>query len=159
DLAEMVCSNSFRSDNPHNAVGLLKREMEALDSLVMASARETAVPAGDALAVDRGAFARRVTEAVEREAGIRIVREEREDLPAAHLVVVATGPLTSEKLSARLRELLGEGELYFYDSMAPIVAADSLDFSKIYRASRYGKGDGDDYLNCPLDRAAYEEFV
>jgi methylenetetrahydrofolate--tRNA-(uracil-5-)-methyltransferase len=159
DLAEMVCSNSFRSDNPHNAVGLLKREMEALDSLVMACARETAIPAGDALAVDRSAFARRVTEAIEGEPGIEVMREERGDFPQADFVVVATGPLTSEGLSSRLRELLGEGELYFYDSMAPIVTADSLDFSKIYRASRYGKGEGDDYLNCPLDRPTYEEFV
>ena len=159
DLAEMVCSNSFRSDNPHNAVGLLKREMEALGSLVMACARETSVPAGDALAVDRNAFARKITEAVEREAAIRIVREECPELPPADIVVIATGPLTSERLSQSIRRLLGEGELYFYDSMAPIVTADSLDFSKIYSASRYGKGNGEDYLNCPLDRSRYEEFI
>jgi methylenetetrahydrofolate--tRNA-(uracil-5-)-methyltransferase len=159
DFAEMVCSNSFRSDNPHNAVGLLKREMEALGSLVVACARETSVPAGDALAVDRDAFARRVTLAIERETEIEIVRDECPELPPAEIVVIATGPLTSERLSNSIRRLLGEGELYFYDSMAPIVTADSLDLSKIYRASRYGKGDGDDYLNCPLDREQYEEFV
>ncbi len=159
NLAEMVCSNSFRSDNPHNAVGLLKREMEALGSLVMARARESAVPAGDALAVDRDAFARSVTAAIENEPNIEIVREECPDLPARGIVVLATGPLTSARLSESIRALLGEGELYFYDSMAPIVTADSLDFAKIYRASRYGKGEGEDYLNCPLDRAQYEEFI
>jgi methylenetetrahydrofolate--tRNA-(uracil-5-)-methyltransferase len=155
----MVCSNSFRSDNPHNAVGLLKREMEALGSLVMARARESAVPAGDALAVDRDAFARSVTAAIESEPNIEIVREECPELPPRGIVVLATGPLTSARLSESIRTLLGEGELYFYDSMAPIVTADSLDFAKIYRASRYGKGEGEDYLNCPLDRAQYEEFI
>ncbi|MGH9441871.1 MAG: methylenetetrahydrofolate--tRNA-(uracil(54)-C(5))-methyltransferase (FADH(2)-oxidizing) TrmFO [Thermoanaerobaculia bacterium] len=159
NLAEMVCSNSFRSDNPQNAVGLLKREMEALGSLVMACARETAVPAGDALAVDREAFAVRVTAAIEGEALVEIVREECPALPPDGIAVVATGPLTSAKLSESIRNLLGEGALYFYDSMAPIVTADSLDPAKIYRASRYGKGEGDDYLNCPLDREQYEEFI
>lgn len=159
NLAEMVCSNSFRSDNPHNAVGLLKREMEALGSLVMARARESAVPAGDALAVDRDAFARAVTTAIQNEPNVEIVREECPDLPPGGIVVLATGPLTSARLSESIRTLLGEGELYFYDSMAPIVTADSLDFTKIYRASRYGKGEGEDYLNCPLDRAQYEEFI
>ncbi len=159
NLAEMVCSNSFRSDNPHNAVGLLKREMEALGSLVMACARKSAVPAGDALAVDRDAFALSITAAIESEPRVEIVREECPDLPPGGIVVLATGPLTSARLSESIRALLGEGELYFYDSMAPIVTADSLDFAKIYRASRYGKGDGEDYLNCPLDRAQYEEFV
>jgi methylenetetrahydrofolate--tRNA-(uracil-5-)-methyltransferase len=158
-LAEMVCSNSFRSDNPHNAVGLLKREMERLDSLVMSAAREASVPAGDALAVDRAAFADRVTGAIAARPEIRIVREEATSVPDDDLVVVATGPLTSEPLSRSIRELLGAEALYFYDSMAPIVEAGSLDLSQIYPASRYGKGGGEDYLNCPMTKEQYEELV
>jgi len=158
-LAEMVCSNSFRSDNPLNAVGLLKREMEALDSLVMACARQTRVPAGDALAVDRAAFSERVTAAIAASARIEIAREEIGAIPPEGLVVLATGPLTSGALARSIRERLGTDALYFYDSMAPIVTVDSLDQSQIYPASRYGKGDGDDYLNCPMTRAQYEQFV
>ncbi|HKB72601.1 MAG TPA: methylenetetrahydrofolate--tRNA-(uracil(54)-C(5))-methyltransferase (FADH(2)-oxidizing) TrmFO [Thermoanaerobaculia bacterium] len=158
-LAEMVCSNSFRSDNPLNAVGLLKREMEALDSLVMACAREARVPAGDALAVDRAAFSERVTAAIAASARIEIAREEIGAIPPEGLVVLATGPLTSGALARSIRERLGTDALYFYDSMAPIVTVDSLDQSQIYPASRYGKGDGDDYLNCPMTRAQYEQFV
>jgi methylenetetrahydrofolate--tRNA-(uracil-5-)-methyltransferase len=158
-LAEMVCSNSFRSDNPLNAVGLLKREMEALDSLVMACARQARVPAGDALAVDRAAFSERVTAAIAASARIEIAREEIGAIPPEGLVVLATGPLTSGALARSIRERLGTDALYFYDSMAPIVTVDSLDQSQIYPASRYGKGDGDDYLNCPMTRAQYEQFV
>src|SRR5512142_941441 len=130
DFAEMVCSNSFRSDNPTNAVGLLKREMEALDSLVMRCARETRVPAGDALAVDRAAFASRVTGALEGRREIEVVRSEVGEIPPEGIVVVATGPLTSDALARSIRERLGTDALYFYDSMAPIVAADSIDFEK-----------------------------
>jgi methylenetetrahydrofolate--tRNA-(uracil-5-)-methyltransferase len=159
NLAEMVCSNSFRSDNPANAVGLLKREMEALDSLVMRCARETRVPAGDALAVDRGEFAARMTSAIEARSEIEIARTEIGEIPARGIVVVATGPLTSDALARSIRERLGTEALYFYDSMAPIVAAESIDFEKVYWASRYGKGGSDDYLNCPMTREQYEEFV
>jgi methylenetetrahydrofolate--tRNA-(uracil-5-)-methyltransferase len=159
DLAEMVCSNSFRSDNPLNAVGLLKREMAALGSLVIACARETRVPAGDALAVDRRAFSAAVTRAIAARPEIEIVRGEAADLPEEGLVVVATGPLTSDALARSIRARLGDEALYFYDSMAPIVTADSLDFDRVYPASRYGKGGGDDYLNCPMTKAQYEEFV
>jgi methylenetetrahydrofolate--tRNA-(uracil-5-)-methyltransferase len=158
-LAEMVCSNSFRSDNPANAVGLLKREMERLDSLVLRAARLAAIPAGDALAVDRDEFARIVTEEISARQEIEIIRSEVTDLPADGLLVVATGPLTTEALSRAIRLRLGTEHLYFYDSLAPIVAADSLDLTKIYAASRYGKGGGRDYLNCPMTRAQYEEFV
>ncbi len=158
-LAEMVCSNSFRSDNPLNAVGLLKREMEALDSLVLSAARAARVPAGDALAVDREDFSRRVTEAIGSRPEITIRRGEAARVPAEGFVVIATGPLTSESLSQTLRGMLGTEALYFYDSMAPIVTADSLDRTKIYSASRYGKGGGEDYLNCPMTRPQYEEFV
>jgi methylenetetrahydrofolate--tRNA-(uracil-5-)-methyltransferase len=157
--AELVCSNSFRSDNPLNAVGLLKREMEALDSLVIASARASAVPAGDALAMDREVFAQRVTEALASRPEIEIVREEVTAIPAEGYVVVASGPLTSPALDRAIGELLGTEDLYFYDSIAPVVLTDSLDFSRMYRASRYGKGGGEDYWNCPLTREQYERFV
>jgi methylenetetrahydrofolate--tRNA-(uracil-5-)-methyltransferase len=159
DLAEMVCSNSFRSDNPLNAVGLLKREMAELGSLVIACARETRVPAGDALAVDRRAFSAAVTRAIASRPEIEIVRGEAADLPEEGFVVVATGPLTSDALARSIRARLGDEALYFYDSMAPIVTADSLDFDRVYPASRYGKGGGDDYLNCPMTKDQYQEFV
>jgi methylenetetrahydrofolate--tRNA-(uracil-5-)-methyltransferase len=157
--AELVCSNSFRSDNAANAVGLLKREMEALDSLVIRCARQAAVPAGDALAMDRDVFAGLVTEAIAGRPEIALVREEARGIPGEGYVVLATGPLTSPALDAAIGELLGTGDLYFYDSIAPIVSASSLDFSKMYALSRYGKGGGEDYWNAPLDRAPYEEFV
>ena len=157
--AELVCSNSFRSDNPRNAVGLLKREMELLDSLVIASARAAAVPAGDALAMDRDDFSRRVTEAIESRPEIEIVRDQVTEIPRETYAVLATGPLTSEALDRAIGELLGTEDLYFYDSMAPIVAASSLDLSKMYPLSRYGKGSGDDYLNCPLTKEEYEGFI
>ena len=157
--AELVCSNSFRSDNPRNAVGLLKREMELLDSLVIASARAAAVPAGDALAMDRDEFSRRVTEAIQSHPGIEIVRDEVTEIPRETFAVLATGPLTSASLDHAIGELLGTEDLYFYDSMAPIVTLSSLDLSKMYALSRYGKGSGDDYWNCPLTREEYEGFV
>lgn len=160
-LAEMVCSNSFRSDNPANAVGLLKREMESVGSLVLEEARKAAVPAGDALAVDRTIFADAVTRRLAAEPLLTIVRAEAEALPdpGGGFVVVATGPLTSPALEKALLALLGEKYLYFYDAMAPIVEAASLDMEKLYALSRYGKGGGDDYLNVPLSRAEYEAFV
>jgi methylenetetrahydrofolate--tRNA-(uracil-5-)-methyltransferase len=157
--AELVCSNSFRSDNPRNAVGLLKREMEALDSLVIRSARASAVPAGDALAMDRGVFAGLVTEAIASRPEIELVRQEARAIPPEGFVVIATGPLTSPALDAAIGALLGTADLYFYDSMAPIVEASSLDLSKMYALSRYGKGDGEDYWNCPLTREGYEAFI
>ena len=157
--AELVCSNSFRSDNPRNAVGLLKREMELLDSLVIRCARAAAVPAGDALAMDRDEFSRLVSEAIASRREIELVREEVKKIPSACYAVLATGPLTSEALDSAIGELLGTEDLYFYDSMAPIVAASSLDFSKMYPLSRYGKGSGEDYWNCPLTKEGYEEFV
>jgi methylenetetrahydrofolate--tRNA-(uracil-5-)-methyltransferase len=166
-FAEMVCSNSFRSDNPANAVGLLKREMAALDSLIIAAARGAAVPAGDALAVDRGIFAEKVTDLITGRPEIEVVREEIAELPPEGYVVIATGPLTSPRLDRVVRELLGtgacpgasSGNLYFYDSMAPIVTRESLDLSRLYAASRYGKGGGQDYLNASMTREQYEEFI
>ena len=159
DLAELVCSNSLRSDDPHHAAGLLKREMERFDSLIIAAARRNAVPAGGALAVDRAAFAADITEAIESHPDIELRREELTTLPAAREgdCVIATGPLTSEALEQQIEALIGSDHLYFYDAIAPIVTGDSLDHDRLFRASRYGKG-GDDYLNCPLDETEYRSF-
>ena len=158
DLAELVCSNSLRSDNPTNAVGLLKREMETLGSLVIAAARRAALPAGDALAVDRQLFTAAVTGAIAGAPRIEVVRDEATALPEGP-AIVATGPLTSPALHSGLETLLGEGSLAFFDAIAPVVAADSLDMDVLYRASRYGKGGGDDYLNAPMDGGQYAAFI
>jgi methylenetetrahydrofolate--tRNA-(uracil-5-)-methyltransferase len=158
-LAELVCSNSLRSDNPHNAVGLLHEELRRLGSLVLAAADETRVPAGDALAVDRERFSRLVTERLERHPLVTVVRREAAALPAPPgLALVATGPLTSDALAAELAALAG-ARLHFYDAIAPIVSADSIDMDVAYARSRYGKGGGDDYLNLPFDEAQYRAFV
>ncbi|HET7824614.1 MAG TPA: methylenetetrahydrofolate--tRNA-(uracil(54)-C(5))-methyltransferase (FADH(2)-oxidizing) TrmFO [Anaeromyxobacter sp.] len=158
-LAELVCSNSLRSDDPRNAVGLLHEELRRLDSIVLRCADETRVPAGDALAVDRERFSRLVTERVESHPLVRVVRQEAAALPAPPgLALVATGPLTSDALAAELAALAG-GHLHFYDAIAPIVADESVDRSVAYARSRYGKGDGDDYLNLPFDEGQYRAFV
>jgi methylenetetrahydrofolate--tRNA-(uracil-5-)-methyltransferase len=155
-LAELVCSNSLRSDDPLHAAGLLKRELERFDSLIIAAARASAVPAGSALAVDRERFASSVTSTLEAAEGVEIRRQEVTSLPTGDLVI-ATGPLTTDPIAAELADLLGEESLYFYDSIAPIVDGESLDMAELFWASRYGKG-GEDYLNCPLDRDAYLAF-
>ena len=157
DLAELVCSNSFRGESLENAVGLLKNELRCLGSLFMAAADETRVPAGGAVAVDRDLFARVITEKIEQHPLITVVREEVTKLPSG-IVIIASGPLTSDLLAEELRPLVGDN-LYFYDAIAPIVTADSIDLSRIFRASRYGKGEGADYLNCPLELEEYERFV
>jgi methylenetetrahydrofolate--tRNA-(uracil-5-)-methyltransferase len=158
-LAELVCSNSLRSDNPHNAVGLLHEELRRLGSLVLSAADATRVPAGDALAVDRERFSRLVTERLERHPLVTVVRREVTALPEPPgLALVATGPLTSDALAAELALLAGS-RLHFYDAIAPIVAAESIDMDVAYARSRYGKGDGDDYLNLPFDEARYRAFV
>jgi methylenetetrahydrofolate--tRNA-(uracil-5-)-methyltransferase len=156
-FAELVCSNSLRSDEPTHAAGLLKREMETFDSLVIGAAREHAVPAGGALAVDREAFSAAITARLEALPGVEIRREEVTELPAGD-VVIATGPLGSPAISAILARLCGGEHLYFYDAIAPIVDGESLDFSEMFAASRYGKGEGDDYWNVPLDRDGYLAF-
>jgi len=158
DLAELVCSNSFRGDSPTNAVGLLKAEMEILDSLVLRAARLTAVPAGGALAVDRKRFSAEITSALEADPLIRIERKEVRDIPSGP-AVIATGPLSSEAIHSRLEDVLGEHSISFFDAVAPVVADDSLDHDVLFRASRYGKGEGADYLNIPLNRLQYQEFV
>ena len=156
-FAELVCSNSLRSDEPTHAAGLLKREMETFDSLVIGAAREHAVPAGGALAVDRERFAAAITARLEALPGVEIRREEVTALPDGD-VVIATGPLGSPAISQLLAELCGGEHLYFYDAIAPIVDGDSLDFGAMFAASRYGKGEGDDYWNAPFDRDGYTAF-
>jgi methylenetetrahydrofolate--tRNA-(uracil-5-)-methyltransferase len=158
-LAELVCSNSLRSDNPQNAVGLLHEELRRLGSVVLAAADATRVPAGDALAVDRERFSALVTRRLEAHPCIRLRREEAARLPdPPGLALVATGPLTGEALAGEIAALAG-GRLHFYDAIAPIVAAESIDMTIAYARSRYGKGGGDDYLNLPLDEAQYRAFV
>ena len=156
-LAELVCSNSLRSNNPYNAVGLLKMELRAIKSFLLEVADETRVPAGDALAVDRQMFTRKITTRMEGNARIRITREEITHIPSEGTVVIASGPLTSELLTESIRELTGEDSLYFYDAIAPVVDGDSLNPDVVFRASRYGEGS--DYLNCPMDRQEYYRFV
>jgi methylenetetrahydrofolate--tRNA-(uracil-5-)-methyltransferase len=156
-FAELVCSNSLRSNEPASAVGLLKEEMRRLGSLVLQAADECAVPAGRALAVDRIAFSARITETVQAHRRIRVRRERVDRLPERGPVILATGPLTAGALAEDLQRLLGEPHLYFYDALSPIVYADSIDHDVAFRASRYGEGD--DYLNLPLDREQYETFV
>jgi methylenetetrahydrofolate--tRNA-(uracil-5-)-methyltransferase len=157
-LSELVCSNSLRGDSLENAVGLLKEEMRRLDSLFMEAAEATKVPAGGALAVDRELFSQYITSKIESHPLIEVLREEVTEIPSEGIVVLASGPLTSGALAEKIGALVGE-YLYFYDAIAPIVSADSIDTSKAFRASRYGKGEGDDYLNCPLDEEQYKAFV
>lgn len=156
-LAELVCSNSLRSDNVESAIGLLHAELRALGSLVLGSADTHRVPAGDALAVDREKFSAAITQAVHEHPLVEVVHGEVETLPEG-LVVVATGPLTSEALTRELERFVGQ-KLYFYDSIAPIVSGDSIDMAIAFRQSRYGKGDGDDYINLPMTREEYYRFI
>jgi methylenetetrahydrofolate--tRNA-(uracil-5-)-methyltransferase len=157
-LAELVCSNSLRGAALENAVGLLKEELARLDSLIVTSAREAAVPAGGALAVDRERFSALVESRLAALPNVEIRREEITAIPAVGTVIVACGPLPSDPLAAAIDELVG-GRLHYYDAAAPIVALDSLDLAPMYRKSRYDKGEGDDYLNVPLDRETYLQFV
>ncbi|WP_245632748.1 methylenetetrahydrofolate--tRNA-(uracil(54)-C(5))-methyltransferase (FADH(2)-oxidizing) TrmFO [Alicyclobacillus kakegawensis] len=156
-FAELVCTNSLRSNALTNAVGLLKEEMRRLDSLIMRAADAHAVPAGSALAVDREGFAQAVTRALEQHPRVTVRREEVRDIPADGIVVVATGPLTSPALSAAIERLVGGRHLYFYDAASPIVTSESIDREKVFAASRYGKGEAA-YLNCPFDEKQFEAF-
>lgn len=158
-LAELVCSNSLKSLELSTPHGLLKEEMSRLGSIIVRGARRARVPAGGALAVDREVFSEEVTKALASEPRITLVREERRDLPPDGIVVVAAGPLVSESLAASIARLTGESYLYFFDAIAPIVEADGIDRSIAFSASRYGKGDGHDYVNCPMTRDEYDAFV
>ena len=157
-FAELVCSNSLRAEGLSNAVGLLKEEMIRLDSGILRSAYSARVPAGGALAVDREAFSRLVTEAIESHPNIHVENAEVTDIPADGTVIIATGPLTGGKISESISSLVGGEYLHFYDAAAPIVSADSIDLSKAYFASRYGKGEGQDYINCPMSAEEYKAF-
>src|ERR1700754_4880261 len=156
-LAEIVCSNSLKSDEAGTASYLLKEELRRGGSLVMEAATATKVPAGAALAVDRHKFAELITERIEHDPRIRIVREEATTIPQNQIAIVATGPLSSDALTNEIMKLTGSDQMYFYDAIAPIIAADSIDTSIAFRAARYDKG-GDDYLNCPFNEEQYAEF-
>lgn len=156
-LAELVCSNSLRSNTLDNAVGLLKEELRRMDSLIMAAADATAVPAGKALAVDRNAFSRFIEEHLSAHPHLALTRGEVIEIPATGVTIVATGPLTSDPLAAAIAALTGSEYLYFYDAISPIVEGKSIAMNRVFAASRYGHGDPD-YLNCPMDRNTYEYF-
>lgn len=159
-LSELVCSNSFGSKLPDRASGLLKTELDMLRSKLLASAEQAAVPAGGALAVDREAFSQAVTEAIGTHPNIHLIREEMTEIPDTP-TIIASGPLTSPALTEKIAKLTGQEHLYFYDALAPIVAADSINMEIAFRASRYGRGEEDegDYINCPLNKDEYERFV
>ena len=157
-LAEIVCSNSLKTDEPGSAPHLLKEELRRGNSLVLEVAAETRVPAGAALSVDRIKFAELITNRVEAHPNIEIVREEIRSIPEDAVTIIATGPLTSDALTVEIMRFTGDDQLYFYDAIAPIVAADSIDMSVAFKAARYDKG-GDDYINCPMDRDQYERFI
>ncbi len=157
DFAELVCSNSLKSDSENTAPWLLKEEMRRAGSRLLEIARECAVPAGHALAVDRTAFAARVTDALSREPLITIRREEVTHINEDQITIIATGPLTSDALSQEIARLSGSAHLYFFDSISPIVEADSIDMSRVYLAARYDKGSAD-YINCPMSKEEYDRF-
>lgn len=158
ELAELVCSNSLRGAGMNNAVGCLKEELRRCGSLIMEAADATAVPAGGALAVDRDEFSAYITRRIDAVEAITLVRQEVETLPDSGTTILASGPLTSDALSQDLARLTGSEHLYFYDAIAPIVDADSINHDIAWKASRYGKG-GDDYINCPLNEEQYHHFV
>jgi methylenetetrahydrofolate--tRNA-(uracil-5-)-methyltransferase len=156
-LAEIVCSNSLKSDEPGTASYLLKEELRRAGSLVLEVAAATRVPAGAALAVDRHTFSELITKRIEEAPNIELIRDEVTTVPESDISVIATGPLTSETLTFEVMKLTGSDQLYFYDAIAPIISADSIDTSIAFRAARYDKG-GDDYLNCPFNQEQYAEF-
>ncbi|NOS79250.1 MAG: methylenetetrahydrofolate--tRNA-(uracil(54)-C(5))-methyltransferase (FADH(2)-oxidizing) TrmFO [Nitrospira sp.] len=156
-LAELVCSNSLGSADPLNAPGILKEEMRRLGSLIITSAEQARVPAGSALAVDRDQFSLKITQALESHPNVRILHEEITEIPTDCLCIIATGPLTSDKLSAAIRAVTQSHHLYFFDAISPIIDAESINMDIVFAASRYDKG-GADYLNCPMDEAQYNTF-
>lgn len=156
-LGELVCSNSLRSNQLENAVGLLKEEMRRLGSLIMACADNNAIPAGGALAVDREGFSQEITDRIISHPNIQVIREEITELPEDKYIIVATGPLTSDKLTESIKELVNSEYLYFYDAAAPIVTYESINKEAVFKASRYDRGDSD-YINCPMTEEEYDRF-
>lgn len=157
NLAEIVCSNSLKSNNITNACGLLKEELRRLDSLLIKCADETKVPAGQALAVDREKFSKLVTQKIEENPNIELIHKEVEKIEGDDITIIATGPLTSEKLSEEIARITGKEKLFFYDAAAPIVLKDSINMEKAFTADRYGKGESD-YINCPMTKEEYDKF-
>lgn len=157
NLAEIVCSNSLKSNSITNACGLLKEELRRLDSLLIKCADETKVPAGQALAVDREKFSKLVTQKIEENPNIELIHEEVEKIEDDDITIIATGPLTSEKLSEEIARITGKEKLFFYDAAAPIVLKDSINMEKAFTADRYGKGESD-YINCPMTKEEYDKF-
>ena len=157
-FAELVCSNSFKSESLENASGVLKEEMGQLDSLILRMAKEARVPAGDSLAVDREIFSQQITQTLESLENIEVIRKEVSFIPQDGITIIATGPLTSEILSKEIQKVTGAHHLFFYDAISPIVTAESIDFQKAFKSSRYGKG-GEDYVNCPMEEKGYTQFV
>jgi methylenetetrahydrofolate--tRNA-(uracil-5-)-methyltransferase len=155
-LAELVCSNSLRSKEMTNGAGLLKKELEMAGSLIMQAAAKWEVPAGSAFAVDRDKFAAHISNEIQQHPRITVVRQEVDLLPES-IAILATGPLTSASMAGQLSKIIGSEHLYFYDAIAPIIDADSIDYLRIYKSSRYGKG-GDDYINCPMTKEDYDRF-
>lgn len=158
ELAELVCTNSMRSNQLSNAVGLLKEEMRRMDSLILEAADQTQVPAGGALAVDRDRFSKYVTDKIHSLDNVTIHGEEITEIPQDGITVIATGPLTSDKLAKQIQKFSGTDSLHFFDAAAPIVAADSIDMNIVYKKSRYDRGEAA-YLNCPMDKEQYEKFT
>jgi methylenetetrahydrofolate--tRNA-(uracil-5-)-methyltransferase len=157
-FAELVCSNSLKSASIENASGVLKEEMGQLGSFILRVAKETRVPAGDSLAVDRTAFSKQITQTLENLQNVEVIRKEVSSLPQDRITIIATGPLTSEGLSKEIQKLTGIRHLFFYDAISPIVTSDSINFQHAFKSSRYGKG-GEDYVNCPMDEKTYGRFV
>ncbi len=157
-FAELVCSNSFKSESIENASGVLKEEMGQLESLVLKVAKEAKVPAGGSLAVDREVFSKQITQILESLKNVVVIREEVSSIPQEGITIVATGPLTSEALSKEIQKVTGTRHLFFYDAISPIITADSINFQKAFKSSRYGKG-GEDYVNCPMEEGEYYQFV
>ncbi|MEF3254583.1 MAG: methylenetetrahydrofolate--tRNA-(uracil(54)-C(5))-methyltransferase (FADH(2)-oxidizing) TrmFO, partial [Deferribacterales bacterium] len=156
DLAELLCSNSLKSTDITNSNGLLKKELEIGNSLLIKVAYETRVPAGNTLAVDRELFSKKITDIISNHPNIMVIRREITDIPNTEPLIIATGPLTSQQLSEKITELTGT-QLYFFDAISPIIDADTIDYTICFFKSRYGKGD-DDYLNCPMTKEQYDRF-
>ena len=156
-FAELVCSNSFKSESIENAPVILKEEMRKLNSLILKVAEEAKVPAGDSLAVDRQVFSKQITHVLESLENVEVIRKEVSFIPEDGITIVATGPLTSELLSKEIQKLTGTRHLFFYDAISPIVTTDSINFQKAFKLSRYGKGE--DYVNCPMNEEEYLQFV